>query len=195
MSFYQRRFRADFRSSAWCRPTAAFNASHQECLNRNKQRASAMRPEVDKFKQTDAASGRYWAPCLAIALVAAFLFYVALKALVNENAARAPTWPTAVMPAEPEAPMPIPATRSFEEPALPTPHRAPLANATPDAPAIAPAVAAAADPPAKAAPAFVEVHKCVMPEGDAGYSDRPCPEGARASTLRFPRSLHAAATP
>ena len=148
---------------------------------------------VDTFKQVDAASGRYWAPCLAVALLAVFLFYVALKSLVNENAARAPTLPPAVMPANVETPVPGTATRSSEEPASPPP-RAPLANATLEAPVIAPAVAAA-EPPAKAAPVFVEVHKCVMPEGDAGYSDRPCPEGARASTLRFPRNLHAAATP
>ncbi|MDP9930437.1 hypothetical protein [Variovorax paradoxus] len=157
---------------------------------------------VDTFKQVDAENGRYWAPCLAIALVAVLLFYVALKGLVNESAARAPTLPPAVMPANVEPPVPGTATRSSEEPASPPPHRAPLANATPEAPVIAPAIApviapavAAAEPPAKAVPAFVEVHKCVMPEGDAGYTDRPCPEGTHASTLRFPRSLHAAATP
>ena len=155
-----------------------------------------MSPEqtVDTFKQVDAASGRYWAPCLAVALLAVFLFYVALKSLVNESAARAPTLPPAVMPADVEITVPGTATRSPDEPALPTPHRAPLANATLEAPAIAP-VAAPAEPSAKAAPAFVEVHKCVMPEGDAAYSDGPCPEGARASTLRFPRNLHASATP
>ncbi len=79
-------------------------------------------------------------------------------------------------------------TRTSEKPAPPTPHRAPLANATFEAPVIAPA-----EPTAKAAPAFVEVQKCVMPEGDAVYSDGPCPEGASASTLRLPRNLHAAA--
>ena len=154
---------------------------------------------IDTFKQVDAANGRYWAPCLAIALLAVFLFYVALKGLVNESAARAPTLPPAVMPANVEPPvLPGTATRSSEEAASPPPHRAPLANATPEAPVIAPVIApavAAAEPTAKATPAFVEVHKCVMPEGDAGYTDRPCPEGTHASTLRFPRSLHAAATP
>ncbi|MGJ3700598.1 hypothetical protein [Variovorax sp. AFSI2.2] len=156
-----------------------------------------MHQEIDKLKQADVASGRYWAPCMAIALVAVFLFYVALKGLVNESAARAPTLPPAVMPANVETTVPGTATRSSEEPALPPP-RAPLANATLEAPVIAPVIApavAAAEPPVKAAPAFVEVHKCVMPEGDAGYTDRPCPEGARASTLRFPRNLRAAATP
>jgi hypothetical protein len=153
-----------------------------------------MRLEIDKPKQADAASGRYWVPCLAIALLAVFLFYVALKGLVQENAARAPTLPSAVMPAEVEPAMPGIATRSSEEPAPPTAHRAPLPNATLEPPEIAPAVARA-EPPAKAEPVFVEVQKCVMPEGDAIYSDRPCPEGARASTLRLPRNLHAAATP
>ncbi|MET3444158.1 hypothetical protein ABIC94_004967 [Variovorax paradoxus] len=141
---------------------------------------------VDKFKRVDTArsgSERYWVPCLAVALLAVFLFYVTLKDLVHESAARAPALPPAVMPAHVEATVPGAATRPSEEPALPTPHRAPLANATFQAPVIAPA-----EPPA-----FVEVHKCVMPEGTAGYSDGPCPEGAHASTLRVPRNLHAAA--
>ena len=147
---------------------------------------------IDKFKQEDAAPPsrfgpeRYWAPCLAVALVAVSLFYVTLKDLVHESAARTPALPPAVMSAHVEAKGAT--TRSSEEPAPPTPHRAPLANATFEAPVIAPA-----EPTAKAAPAFVEVQKCVMPEGDAVYSDEPCPEGASASTLRLPRNLHAAA--
>jgi len=131
-------------------------------------------------------SERYWAPCLAVALLAVSLFYVTLNDLVHESAARAPALPPAVMPASVEAPGAT--TRASEEPV------APPANATSEAPAIAPVVAPA-EPPAKAAPAFVEVQKCVMPEGDAVYSDGPCPEGARASTLRLPRDLHAAARP
>ncbi|BEP61116.1 hypothetical protein GmRootV213_16700 [Variovorax sp. V213] len=142
-------------------------------------------------------SERYWAPCLAVALLAVFLFYVALKDLVHESAARAPTLPPAVMPAHVEATVPAgnrTATRSSEEPALPTPHRAPLANATFETAVIAPLVVPT-QPHAEAVPAFVEVHKCVTPEGDAAYSDGPCPEGARASTLRVPRNLQAAARP
>ncbi|MDQ0032871.1 hypothetical protein J2W30_000612 [Variovorax boronicumulans] len=89
---------------------------------------------IDTFEARDASpsragSERYWAPCLAVALVAMSLFYVTLKDLVHESAARAP-----------------------------------------------------APPPA------------VMPEGDAIYSDGPCPEGASASTLRLPRDLHASAS-
>lgn len=135
--------------------------------------------------RSSSGSERYWAPCLAVALLATFLFYVALNDLVHESAARAPALPSAVMPAHVEATGA--ATRASEEPAPP-------ANTTFEAPVIAPVVVPA-EPPAKAAPAFVEVQKCVMPEGDAVYSDGPCPEGASASTLRLPRNLHAAARP
>jgi hypothetical protein len=142
--------------------------------------------------RSSSGSERYWAPCLGVALLAVSLFYVTLNDLVHESAARAPALPPAVMPAYVEATGAT--TRSSEEPAPPTPHRAPLANSSFEAPVIAPVVAPA-EPPAKAAPAFVEVQKCVMPEGDAAYSDGPCPEGASASTLRLPRNLHAAARP
>jgi len=129
---------------------------------------------------------RYWAPCLAVALVAVSLFYVTLKDLVHESAARAPASAPTVMPAYVETKGA--ATRPPEEPARSTPYRMPLASASFEAPV-------AAEPPAKAVPAFVEVQKCVMPEGDAIYSDGPCPEGASASTLKLPRNLHAAASP
>jgi hypothetical protein len=151
---------------------------------------------IDTFEPRDAApsragSERYWAPCMAVALVAVSLFYVALKDLVHESAARAPTSPPAVMPAYVEATqsagrlvLPDSVTRSSVEPAMPVFHRASPANANFEAPAER----------AKAAPAVTEVHKCVMPEGDAIYSDGPCPEGASASTLRLPRDLHASAS-
>lgn len=160
--------------------------------------AAALKPRAAS-PRSGSASERYWAPCLAVALLAVFLFYVTLKGLVHESVARVPTLPPAVMPAYVEATVPagnraLPdaAAPSSEEQALPTPHRAPLANATFETPVSAP-VFAPTEPPAKAAPAFVEVHKCVMPEGDAVYSDGPCPESARASTLRLPRNLPAAA--
>ncbi|PLC01870.1 hypothetical protein CY658_30550 [Variovorax sp. RO1] len=129
---------------------------------------------------------RYWAPCLGVALVAMSLFYVTLKDLVQESAARAAVLTTAVVPAEPDKSttdraLPDAVTRASTEPA-------PLTNTKFDAPVIAPAA-----PAAKAVPAVVEVHKCVMPEGDAAYSDGPCPAGAQATTLRFPRDLHASA--
>ncbi len=130
---------------------------------------------------------RYWAPCLGVALVAMSLFYVTLKDLVHESAARAAVLTTAVVPAEPDKStahraLPDAMTLASTEPVT-------LTNTNFDAPVIAPAA-----PAANAVPAVVEVHKCVMPEGDAAYSDGPCPEGARASTLRFPRDLHASAS-
>ncbi|MCR6475145.1 hypothetical protein NU688_03160 [Variovorax sp. ZS18.2.2] len=148
---------------------------------------------IDTFEPSDAApsragSERYWAPCMAVALVAVSLFYVTLKDLVHESAARAPAPPPAVMPAYVEATesagrlaLPDSVTRSSVEPAMPVFHRASPANANFDAPV----------EPAKAAPAVTEVSKCVMPEGEAIYSDGPCPEGASASTLRLPRNQHA----
>ena len=128
---------------------------------------------------------RYWAPCLGVALVAMSLFYVTLKDLVHESAARAALLTTAVVPVEAEPDrstaretLPDAVTRASKEPAT-------LTNTHFEPPVIAPA--------AKSVPAVVEVHKCVMPEGDAAYSDGPCPAGARASTLRLPRDLHASA--
>jgi len=128
---------------------------------------------------------RYWAPCLGVALVAMSLFYVTLKDLVHESAVRAAALTTAVVPVEPDRSaaretFPDAATRASKEPAT-------LTNTHFEPPVIAPA--------AKSVPAVVEVHKCVMPEGDAAYSDGPCPAGARATTLRLPRDLHASASP
>ncbi|WPG39977.1 hypothetical protein [Variovorax sp. EBFNA2] len=132
---------------------------------------------------------RYWAPCLGVALVAMALFHATLKDLVNESAARAALVTTAVVPAEAEP------DRSAAGQALP--------DGAPSAPSVPvtltntnfePSVILPAAPTAKAAPAVVEVHKCVMPEGNAAYSDGPCPAGAHATTLRLPRDLHASAS-
>ena len=129
---------------------------------------------------------RYWAPCLGVALVAMSLFYVTLKDLVQESAARAAVLTTAVVPAEPDKSS---ADRTLPDAMTSAPTQpATLTNTNYDAPRIAPET-----PAAKAVPAVVEVHKCVMPEGDAAYSDGPCPAGAQATTLRFPRDLHATA--
>lgn len=149
---------------------------------------------IDTFQPRDAmpsraGSERYWAPCLAVALVAVSLFYVTLKDLVHESAARAPSPPPAVMPAYVEATesagrlaLSDAVTHSSVAAAMPVFHRTPPVSANAEA---------AVEP--KAARAVTEVHKCVMPEGDAIYSDGPCPEGASASTLRLPRDLHASA--
>ncbi|WP_242630868.1 hypothetical protein [Variovorax paradoxus] len=158
---------------------------------------------IGKTGQSDIAqwSSRYWAPCLGVALVAISLFYVTLKDLVQESAARAPVLAPAVMPAHVEPATPAAGKRalpdelagSSPEPVMPmspyAPAYAPLAKANFEARAVAPV-----EPPAKAAPTVVEVHKCVMPEGGAAYSDGPCPEGAHATTLRLPRGLHASAS-
>ena len=144
--------------------------------------AAALTPRV---RPPAGAPRRFWAPCLGVALVAMSLFYVTLKDLVHESAARAALLTTAVVPAEPDkstahGALPDAMTRAFTEPAKRT-------NTHFEPPVIAPA--------AKSVLAVVEVHKCVMPEGDAAYSDGPCPEGARATTLRLPRDLHASARP
>lgn len=156
----------------------------------------SLQHRIDTFKPREASpsrggSERYWAPCLAVALVAVSLFYVTLKDLVHENAARTPATPPAVMPAYVEAiqsagrlGLPDSVKRSSVEPAMPSFHRASPANANFEAPV----------EPARAAPAVTVVSKCVMPEGNAIYSDGPCPEGASASTLRLPRDLHASAS-
>jgi hypothetical protein len=143
---------------------------------------------------SDSGPERYWAPCLAVALVAMFLFYVALNDLVQESAARTPAPPPSVMPAYVE---PARTAEQRTAPAVPAPQAVQLKNASFEAPAAVPE-----EMPAKAVPAVTEVHKCVMPEGDAMYSDGPCPEGASATTLRLgasattlrlPRDLHASA--
>ncbi|WP_369647534.1 hypothetical protein [Variovorax sp. V118] len=117
------------------------------------------------------------------------LFYVTLKDLVHESAARAALLTTAVVPVEAEP------DRSAARRTLPD--AAPSASSAPVTPTNAnfePPVIGPETPAAKSVPAVVEVHKCVMPEGDAAYSDGPCPAGARATTLRLPRDLHASAS-
>lgn len=144
---------------------------------------------IDTFEPHDAApsragSERYWAPCMAVALLAISLFYVTLKDLVHESAARVPA-PPPVVSAHVEATGPVDQRAA---PVLPvfTPPPVRSTNASFEA-------QASAETPDKAVPAVTEVRKCVMPEGDVIYSDDPCPEGAHASTLRLPRDLHALA--
>lgn len=145
-----------------------------------------MSPQDSQPAPRGAGTPRYWAPCLAVALVAVALFYVTLKDLVQESAARGPALATAVMPAHVEP------TRPSENRLLQDAMARP--SVEPRMPAARPAqVIVTAAPPARAVPAFVEVQKCVMPEGDAVYSDGPCPEGSNASTLRLPRDRQASA--
>ncbi|SEJ94469.1 MULTISPECIES: hypothetical protein [unclassified Variovorax] len=127
---------------------------------------------------------RYWPLCLAVALLAMFLFYVTLQGLVRESAARAAALlappPVAEAPAAPMAPM-----ERFEP--LPPVQATAVRAAAPAVLATPPAVVHA-----KAVPAVVEVTKCATPTGEAAYSDGPCPEGSRATTLRLPRDLNVA---
>jgi hypothetical protein len=118
------------------------------------------------------SSARYWAPCLAVALVAMSVFYVALTDLVKQSAARAPAQAVA-MPAMVQAPL----ATLIAEPAQPV-----RSTALPVRAMEAPVVVAA---PVRATPVRYEVTKCVTPSGEAEYSDGPCSEGARATTLRL----------
>jgi len=115
---------------------------------------------------------RFWAPCLAVALLAMFLFYVALQDLVRESAARAPV-PVAVMPAQVAVrPPPVMAGRAPEAPRPVRIYALAVADA-PQQPVVAKTVKT------------VEVSKCVTLSGESEYSDGPCPEGARATKLRL----------
>ncbi|MEZ2294582.1 hypothetical protein [Variovorax sp. RCC_210] len=119
---------------------------------------------------------RYWAPCLAVALVAMFFFYVALTDLVKESAARAPAQ-AAAMPAVVQAPL-LAAANAAEF----TPPPARVVSAVPARLARPTAVVSE---PIVATPVRFEVTKCVTPSGEAEYSDGACSEGARATTLRL----------
>jgi len=125
-------------------------------------------------------SRRYWAPCIAVALVAMFLFYVTLTDLVKESAARAAAQ-VAVMPAVVQAPL-----RTSTPAPEPAGVEAPVRMA-----AVVPAARRIEQPqpaelsPVVAKPVRLEVTKCVTPSGEAEYSDGPCSEGARATTLRL----------
>jgi len=46
--------------------------------------------------------------------------------------------------------------------------------------------------PRAATPDTFEVTKCLTPSGKAAYSDGPCPEGSRATTVRLQRDLNLA---
>jgi hypothetical protein len=127
--------------------------------------------------ETGLGSQRYWAPCLALALLAVFLFYVALTDLLRERAARAPVQ-AAVIPAV--VGPPLATARSSD--ALPASTAAlPVRVSTlPAAPSTASDVL-----PVAATPVRFAVTKCVTPSGTAEYSDGPCAEGSQVSTLHL----------
>lgn len=118
---------------------------------------------------------RYWAPCLAVALAAMFLFYVALTDLVKERAARTPALQAVAMPAVVQPPL-VAANDDIERPAR--------MQARPMARVVASEQMAEATP-VVAKPVRFEVTKCVTSSGEAEYSDGPCSDGARATTLRL----------
>ncbi len=128
---------------------------------------------------------RYWALGLGVALLAVFLFYLALSSLVHESAGRAPRLPPSIMPEHATAPGPAPESAARVE----SVH----ASAAPSIARLDTAMASAEASTQKTTPAFIEIQKCVMPEGDAVYSDAPCPPDSQASTLRLPSHPNAAA--
>ncbi|WP_431512423.1 hypothetical protein [Variovorax sp. DAIF25] len=128
---------------------------------------------------------RYWAVGLGVALLAVFLFYLALSSLVHESAGRAPRLPPSIMPEQAKAPAPAIDSAPAVQPVR--------ASVVPSIARLDTTMASAEAATKKAAPAFIEVQKCVMPEGDAVYSDAPCPPDAQASTLRLPSHPNAAA--
>lgn len=130
--------------------------------------AASLNPRAESM----AGPARYWAPCLAVALLAMFLFYVTLQDLVRESAARAPV-PVAVMPARVEAPPPALAEPVAMLPARPMRAYAPAVADVPQQPAVV-----------RTAKAVV-VSKCIAPSGESEYSDGPCPAGAQATQLRL----------
>ena len=132
---------------------------------------------------------RYWPLCLAVALLAMFMFYVTLQGLVRESAAHAAMQFDQAVAAARQAPV-APDMPRFEPiaPAIQVPAAAVAAVAaeTLPPPAVVHAMAAA--------PAVVEVTKCFTPGGEAAYSDGPCPEGSQATKLRLPRDMNVAAS-
>ncbi|MGJ7612979.1 MULTISPECIES: hypothetical protein [unclassified Variovorax] len=119
-------------------------------------------------------SQRYWAPCLAVALVAMCLFYVALTDLLKDRAAHAPV-PVSAVPAVVQPPL----AGGGADDAMPVygPASSGRAYIARDATRVAPALS-----PVVATPVRLAVTKCVSSSGTAEYSDGPCAEGSQAST-------------
>ncbi|MDR6517863.1 hypothetical protein EJP67_03450 [Variovorax guangxiensis] len=71
--------------------------------------------------------------------------------------------------------------------ALPSASAPPSANSRP-----APSLPSYAPQENRTAPDTFEVTKCLTPSGKAAYSDGPCPEGSRATTVRLRRDVNIA---
>lgn len=108
---------------------------------------------------------RHWALWLALAVLAVYLFYLGAEWLLAQQ------W----------------AARQSAVPMAAPPRIAPPTQETRPAPA-----APMASSPGATGPDTFEVTKCLTPSGKAAYSDGPCPEGSRATTVRLRRDVNIA---
>lgn len=107
---------------------------------------------------------RHWVLWLALAVLTVFLLY------------RGAEWLLARQQAEKKP------EQSIAEPPRANP-RPPTMRTVPSAPGTSTDAAA---------PDTFEVTKCLTPSGKAAYSDGPCPEGSRATTVRLRRDVNLA---
>jgi len=108
---------------------------------------------------------RHWALWLALAVLAVYLFYMGAEwLLAQQRAQKQSAGPTMAAP---------PGIAPPPQDARPAP---------------SPPVAS----PGATGPDTFEVTKCLTPSGKAAYSDGPCPEGSRATTVRLRRDVNIA---
>ncbi|WP_422084266.1 hypothetical protein [Variovorax sp.] len=107
---------------------------------------------------------RHWALWLALAVVAVYLFYMGAEWLLAQQ--RAPKQSAGPMAAPPSIAPPAQEVRRAPSPPV--------------------------DSPGASGPDSFEVTKCLTPSGKAAYSDGPCPEGSRATTVRLRRDVNIA---
>ncbi|AVQ82890.1 MULTISPECIES: hypothetical protein [unclassified Variovorax] len=108
---------------------------------------------------------RHWALWLALAVLAVYLFYMGAEwLLAQQRAQKQSAGPTMAVP---------PGIAPPPQDARPAP---------------SPPVAS----PGATGPDTFEVTKCLTPSGKAAYSDGPCPEGSRATTVRLRRDVNIA---
>ncbi|OAK60555.1 hypothetical protein A3K87_23805 [Variovorax paradoxus] len=108
---------------------------------------------------------RHWALWLALAVLAVYLFYMGAEwLLAQQRAPKQSAGPTMAVP---------PGIAPPPQDARPAP---------------SPPVAS----PGAPGPDTFEVTKCLTPSGKAAYSDGPCPDGSRATTVRLRRDVNIA---
>ncbi|WP_198085312.1 hypothetical protein [Variovorax sp. E3] len=108
---------------------------------------------------------RHWLLWLALAVLTVYLFYLGAEWLLGQQRAARPS----------DAPMAAPSSRGAPPAQVARPAPSPLPT-SPDA----------------TGPDTFEVTKCLTPSGKAAYSDGPCPEGSRATTVRLRRDVNIA---